>query len=217
MPSLTGYRSLSCWQIKASSASRYSSGPLHLGQTRISSNCGATGMRISVVGRITKAAECRCILSPILQYFHPKVEIHAATCKCFDLFPSSRPQELDTASLFANEDALLAFAFDVNYCSNVDRRAVLPKLLDLTSDAVRYLSPELLQCSFSYQFRGEEANGMYADVFDREQERAFGEVSFDCSDQRRKTITSECRDEERVWQGIGEGCAFVWTEQIRFI
>src|SRR5580692_8094456 len=38
------YRSPSVWQIRHASASRYSRGPLHLGQTRMARSWGARGM-----------------------------------------------------------------------------------------------------------------------------------------------------------------------------
>src|SRR6185437_6939824 len=217
IPSRTGYLSLSRWHVSASSASLYSSGPLHLGQTSISRSCGASGMLASVVCGVTEAAKCRCVLSPILQYFDPKVEVHGCTDEGFDLLAGSRAKELDALSFLTDEDPFLAITFDVNHGTNVNRRAILTKFLDLAGDAVRNFGAELLERRLSYELRGKKANRVDAYVFDREQERAFGKMALDRGDERGESLAGERGDEDSVRQRQGELPTLSAIEEIGFI
>src|SRR6185437_16154081 len=140
------------------SASLYSSGPLHLGQTSISRSCGASGMLASVVCGVTKAAKCRGVLSPILQYFDPKVEVHGCADESFNFLTGSCAEELDALSLLAYEYSLLAVALDMDHCTNVEGRAIFAKFLDLASDAVRHLGAQLLERRLADELRCEKAD-----------------------------------------------------------
>src|SRR6185437_2196047 len=217
MPSRTGYLSLSRWHVNASSAPLYSSGPLHLGQTRISRSCGASGMLASVVCGIAKAAECRCVLSPILQYFDPKFEVHVCADESFNLLASSRAKQLDGLPLLADEYSLLTVALDVDHRPNVDGRAVLAKILDLTRNTVWNFRAKLLECRLSDELGGKKPNRVDAHVLDRQQERTFGKMGLDRGDERRESLACECGDEDSLRQCQGERLSVSAIEQVGLV
>ena len=100
----------------------------------------------------SRSAAARCgVFAPVREHLDPQIEIDRRADERFDLFARGASDVPDALPLGADEDPLLAVALDVDDRSNVHRRCVLTKLLDLARDAVRHFVVELLERRLAHQ------------------------------------------------------------------
>src|SRR6185437_473831 len=99
------------------------------------------------------------VAPPVRQDFDREVEVHPVADQRFDLLAGGTPDVADALSTGADEDALLAFAFDVEDGSNVHGRLGFAVFLDLARHTVRHFVLELFERRLANELGGEESDG----------------------------------------------------------
>src|SRR5205807_5037909 len=110
---------------------------------------------------------------PVGENLNPQIEIHRGADECFDFASRSFADAADLRALATDDDRLLAVSLHINYCADVERRALLAKFFDLHGHAIRNLVMQLLEHRLANQLRDEEPNGLGADLVLRIQEWTF--------------------------------------------
>src|SRR2546423_9759089 len=94
---------------------------------------------------VAKSRETVGILAPVGEYLHPEIEVDLRADERFDLLARGLAEAADLRALAADDDRLLTVSLHINYCADVERRALFPIFFDLDGDAVRDLVVQLLQ------------------------------------------------------------------------
>src|SRR5690606_21798598 len=152
----------------SSGSARYSSSPLHWGQTRISSSSlssmrprssswtrlppagsgSAPAVRASAApsvagGRfgngVAQSPEGRGVAPPAGCDLDPEIEVDPRVEERFDLLPGAPPELPDAHAATPDQDRLLAVPLHVDGGTNVDRVRGLAEFLDRHRDAVWHL------------------------------------------------------------------------------
>jgi len=125
---------------------------------------------------VSKPLQSPRISTPVGEDLHPQVQVHGAADEPLD-FPARDAADLTNApALLADQDPLLALAFDVQNGPNVHGRPLLAELLDLAREAVGHLLVELLERRLAHELAGEEAERLRADLVLGIEVRARGQV-----------------------------------------
>src|SRR5690606_23840216 len=219
MSSRTSKMSRHAWHTSSFSSGRYSSSPLHLGQTRISSNSASSivylRLRQRIVDRrrstlatrsalrlrrdrIPQPLQSRAVPPPARQRLHPQVQIDSGTDEGLDLRPRVLPQLPDGGAFLADQDRLLTVPLDVDDGADVDRILRLPELLDRDRRAVRDLLAVRLEDRLPDQLGDEEADGLDGEIVLRVEEPRDRQRTDQCGPELIDAFPSERRDLERV-------------------
>src|SRR5690349_41294 len=70
---------------------------------------------------VSEPLESARVTTPVGEDFHPQVQVYGAADESFDLRAGSAAQVADPRTLLADQDPLLAIAFDVDRRPNVHR------------------------------------------------------------------------------------------------
>jgi len=112
-------------------------------------------------------------------------------------------ERFDGTAALADDDPFLAFAFDVEHGPNIYRLRALPKLIDLTGDAVRELFMQLLERRFPNELRREEAHRLGGQLVGIIMKGTFRQLPANRGEEGVDTFTGDGRNEDFRGRTVG--------------